>query len=47
MRKSEEEVVLSVRNRVEKDLNLVDGQLPASLRKGQAMASGCGTCRMC
>ena len=47
MRKSEDEVVLSVRNRVEKDLNLADVSCPASLRKGRATASGCGTCRMC
>ena len=30
----EDEVVLSVRNRVEKDLNLVDGQLPRISQKG-------------
>ena len=34
MRKSEEEVVLSVRNRVKKDLNLVDGQLPRISERG-------------
>ena len=34
MRKSEEEVVLSVRNRVKEELNLVDGQLPRISQKG-------------
>jgi len=47
MRKSEDEVVLSVRNRVKKDLNSWTVSCPASLRKGRATASGCGTCGMC
>ena len=40
MRKSEEEVVLSVRNRVKKDLNLVDGQLPRISQKGAGHGFG-------
>ena len=40
MRKSEDEVVLSVRNRVEKDLNLVDGQLPRISQKGAGHGFG-------
>ena len=40
MRKSEDEVVLSVRNRVKKDLNLVDGQLPRISQKGAGHGFG-------
>lgn len=40
MRKSEDEVVLSVRNRVEKDLNLADGQLPRISQKGAGHGFG-------
>ena len=40
MRKSEDEVVLSVRNRVEKDLNLVDGRLPRISQKGAGHGFG-------
>ena len=40
MRKSEEEVVLSVRNRVKKDLNLADGQLPRISQKGAGHGFG-------
>lgn len=40
MRKSEDEVVLSVRNRVEKDLNLVDDQLPRISQKGAGHGFG-------
>ena len=40
MRKSEEEVVLSVRNRVKKDLDLADGQLPRISQKGAGHGFG-------
>lgn len=40
MRKSEEEVVLSVRNRVKEELNLVDGQLPRISQKGAGHGFG-------
>ena len=40
MRKSEDEVVLSVRNRVEKDLDLADGQLPRISQKGAGHGFG-------
>lgn len=40
MRKSEDEVVLSVRNRVKKDLNLADGQLPRISQKGAGHGFG-------
>ena len=40
MRKSEDEVVLSVRNRVKKELNLVDGQLPRISQKGAGHGFG-------
>lgn len=40
MRKSEDEVVLSVRNRVKKDLNHVDGQLPRISQKGAGHGFG-------
>ena len=40
MRKSEDEVVLSVRNRVEKDLNLAAGQLPRISQKGAGHGFG-------
>lgn len=33
MRKTEEELLLSVRNRVREDLDLPDGQLPRSTKK--------------
>ena len=40
MRKSEEEVVLSVRNRVKEELNLADGQLPRISQKGAGHGFG-------
>ena len=40
MRKSEDEVVLSVRNRVVKNLNLTDGQLPRTSQKGAGHGFG-------
>ena len=44
MRKMEEELLLSVRNRVREDLDLPDGQLPRSTKKEPGHGIGPGAC---